>query len=67
MFRSLISKVRGESPRQAIADTARRPRRMAPRVEGLEHRELLSGFNTSPSTGPHGGQRVNPYVYSPNG
>ncbi len=42
MIRSLISRISGEPNRRAIPDTCRRDHRRAPRVEGLEHRELLS-------------------------
>jgi hypothetical protein len=53
MIRFLLSKVAGESRREAARVEGRRVRRLAPRIEGLEHRELLSAMWASPSS-PHG-------------
>ena len=55
MIRFLLSRVAGESRREVARDEGRRTRRLAPRIEGLEGRELLSAMWASPTVGSGGG------------
>ncbi len=54
MIRFLLSKVAGESRREVARVEGRRARRLAPRIEGLEDRELLSALWASPTVGSGG-------------
>jgi hypothetical protein len=61
MIRFLLSKVADDSRREVARVEGRRTRRSAPRIEGLEDRELLNNFGIY-GTGSGGGG----HSYSPN-
>jgi hypothetical protein len=65
MIRFLLSKVAGESRREVARVEGRRTRRLAPRIEGLEDRELLSTMWASPSVGDGSGSGSGSHVHSP--
>jgi hypothetical protein len=64
MIRFLLSKVVGESRREVARVEGRRVRRLAPRIEGLEGRELLSTLWASPTYG-HGGSGGSGSIHNP--
>ena len=64
MIRLLLSKVAGESRWEVARVEGRRTRRLAPRIEGLEDRELLSGMWASPTVG-HGGSGGSRSIHNP--
>jgi hypothetical protein len=61
MIRFLISRVADESRREAARVEGRRVRRLAPRIEGLEDRQLLNNFGIGITTGSGSGSGSHSY------